>query len=88
MTMGDALKNDERSIRELVTFVDDELTDEKLEDASARCSARSTPSARRGRRREVQEKLDGTMKGATSKDKRKYRKVRGERMRATSRSRS
>src|SRR4249919_332647 len=32
MTMGDALKNDERSIRELVTFVDDELTDEKLED--------------------------------------------------------
>jgi len=28
------------------------------------------------------EKLDGTMKGATSKDKRKYRKVRGERMRA------
>src|SRR5712675_2603892 len=32
MQMGDALKNDERSIRELVTFVDDELTDEKLED--------------------------------------------------------
>src|SRR6195256_7059417 len=32
MTMGDALKNDERSIRELVTFVDDELTDEKLDD--------------------------------------------------------
>src|SRR5216684_2839009 len=32
MQMGDALKNDERSIRELVTFVDDELTDEKLDD--------------------------------------------------------
>src|ERR671936_3080632 len=32
MQMGDALKNDERSIRELVTFVDEELTDEKIED--------------------------------------------------------
>src|SRR5881275_1281633 len=32
MQMGEALKNDERSIRELVTFVDEELTDEKIED--------------------------------------------------------
>src|SRR5215510_12431583 len=32
MQMGDQLKNDERSIRELVTFVDEELTDEKIED--------------------------------------------------------
>src|SRR5881392_3482151 len=32
MRMGDQLKNDERSIRELVTFVDEELTDEKIED--------------------------------------------------------
>src|SRR5678809_1053138 len=32
MQMGDALKADERSIRELVTFVDEELTDEKIED--------------------------------------------------------
>src|SRR3954466_9904842 len=30
MQMGDALRNDERSIRELVTFVDEELTDEKI----------------------------------------------------------
>ena len=30
--MGDALKADERSIRELVTFVDEELTDEKIDD--------------------------------------------------------
>src|SRR5512132_3452197 len=30
--MGEALKADERSIRELVTFVDEELTDEKIED--------------------------------------------------------
>ena len=32
MQMGDALKNDERSIRELVTFVDEELTEDKIED--------------------------------------------------------
>src|SRR5436189_1303944 len=32
MQMGDALKNDERSIRERVTFVDDELTDERVEE--------------------------------------------------------
>src|SRR5690349_15194343 len=32
MQMGDALKNDERSIRELVIFVDEELTDEKIDD--------------------------------------------------------
>src|SRR5678816_4011004 len=32
MQMGDALKADERSIRELVTFVDEELTDEKIDD--------------------------------------------------------
>ena len=32
MQMGEQLKADERSIRELVTFVDEELTDEKIDD--------------------------------------------------------
>src|SRR5574339_27153 len=32
MQMGDHLKNDERSIRELVIFNDEELTDDKIED--------------------------------------------------------
>src|SRR6184192_1964359 len=32
MQMGDALRADERSIRELVTFQDEELTEEKIED--------------------------------------------------------
>src|SRR5215467_960343 len=31
MRMGDQLKNDERSIRELVTFNEEEITDEKLD---------------------------------------------------------
>src|SRR5436189_2327807 len=83
MTMGDALKNDERSIRELVTFVDDELTDEKLEDRK-RQVLRQIDAVRKAWAvaEKCKEKLDGTMKGATTKDKRKYRKVRGERMRA------
>src|SRR5919197_5734168 len=32
MHMGDSLKNDERSIRELVIFQDEELTDDKIDD--------------------------------------------------------
>src|SRR6185503_15764781 len=48
MQMGDALKNDERSIRELVTFVDEELTDEKIDTARSRSCGRSRPSASRG----------------------------------------
>src|SRR5512145_2655287 len=32
MTMGDQLKNDERSVRELVIFNDEELTDDKIDD--------------------------------------------------------
>ena len=81
--MGDALKNDERSIRELVTFVDDELTDEKLEDRK-RQVLRQIDAVRKAWvvAEKCKEKLDDTMKGATTKDKRKYRKVRGERMRA------
>src|SRR5216684_2420084 len=83
MQMGDALKNDERSIRELVTFVDDELTDEKLEDRK-RQVLRQIDAVRKAWvvAEKAKEKLDNTMKGATTKDKRKYRKVRGERMRA------
>src|SRR5436189_2518689 len=83
MTMGDALKNDERSIRELVTFVDDELTDEKLEDRK-RQVLRQIDAVRKAwaAAEKCKEKLDNTMKGATTKDKRKYRRVRGERMRA------
>src|SRR5215216_6308515 len=83
MQMGDALKNDERSIRELVTFVDDELTDEKLDDRK-RQVLRQIDAVRKAWAvaEKCKEKLDHTMKGATTKDKRKYRKVRWERMRA------
>src|SRR5882762_2737982 len=72
MTMGDALKNDERSIRELVTFVDEELTDEKIEDRK-RQVLRQIDAVRKAWAvaEKCKEKLDDTMKGTTTKDKRK-----------------
>ena len=75
--MGDALKNDERSIRELVTFVDEELTDEKIDDRK-RQVLRQIDAVRKAWAvaEKCKEKLDNTTKGATTKDKRKYRKVR------------
>jgi RNA polymerase primary sigma factor len=83
MQMGDALKNDERSIRELVTFVDEELTDEKIEDRKKQV-LRQIDAVRKAwlASEKCKEKLSGTAKGATAKDKRKYRKVRWEAMRA------
>ena len=48
--MGDSLKADERSIRELVTFVDEELTDEKIDDRKKQVLRQIEASARRGRR--------------------------------------
>jgi RNA polymerase primary sigma factor len=83
MQMGDALKNDERSIRELVTFVDEELTDEKIEDRKKQV-LRQIEAVRKAWAvsEKSKEKLDKTPKGATTRDKRKYRRVRWEALRA------
>ena len=83
MQMGDALKNDERSIRELVTFVDEELTDEKIEDRKKQV-LRQIEAVRKAwmAAEKCKEKLENTAKGSTAKDRRKYRKVRWESMRA------
>src|SRR3982750_3241040 len=83
MQMGDALRNDERSIRELVTFVDDELTDEKIDDRKKQV-LRQIEAVKKAwlASEKCKEKLEKTAKGATTKDKRKYRKVRWEAMRA------
>jgi RNA polymerase primary sigma factor len=81
--MGDALKADERSIRELVTFVDEELTDEKIDDRK-RQVLRQIEAVRKAWQtvEKCKEKLEKTAKGTTTKDKRKYRKVRWEALRA------
>jgi RNA polymerase primary sigma factor len=83
MQMGDALKNDERSIRELVTFVDEELTDEKIEDRKKQI-LRQIEAVKKAwlQAEKCKEKLDKTPKGATTRDKRKYRRVRWEQLRA------
>ena len=81
--MGDSLKADERSIRELVTFVDEELTDEKIDDRKKQV-VRQMESVRKAWLvvEKCKEKLEKTPKGATTALKRKYRRVRWESLRA------
>ena len=83
MQMGDQLKNDERSIRELVTFVDEELTDEKIEDRKKQV-LRQIEAVRKAwlGAEKCKEKLADTNKGVTTRDKKKYRKARWESARA------
>jgi RNA polymerase primary sigma factor len=82
MTMGEALKNEERSIRELVTFVDEELTDEKIDDRKKQVM-RQIEAVRKAWvvLDKSKEKLSNTPKGALAKDKKKYRKARWEALR-------
>jgi RNA polymerase primary sigma factor len=83
MTMGDQLKNEERSIRELVTFIDEELTDDKIEDRK-RQVLRQIEAVRKSWMglEKCKEKLEKTPRGTTTRDKRKYRRVRWEALRA------
>jgi RNA polymerase primary sigma factor len=83
MQMGDQLKNDERSIRELVTFVDEELTDEKIDDRKKQV-LRQIDAVRKAWQaaEKTKEKLADTARGVTTREKKKYRKVRWEAMRA------
>jgi RNA polymerase primary sigma factor len=81
--MGEQLEADERSIRELVTFVDEELTDEKIDDRKKQV-VRQIDAVRKAWQavEKCKEKLDKTPRGTTSRDKRKYRRVRWESLRA------
>ncbi len=83
MTMGDSLKNEERSIRELVTFVDEELTDDKIDDRK-RQVLRQIEAVRKSWTglEKCKEKLEKTPRGTTTRDKRKFRRVRWEALRA------
>src|SRR5437762_1543701 len=83
MQMGDQLKNDERSIRKLVTFVDEELTDEKIDDRKKQV-LRQIDAVRKAWQgaEKTKEKLADTARGVTSREKKKYRKARWEAMRA------
>jgi RNA polymerase primary sigma factor len=79
VAMGDGLKAGQRTIRELVIFNDEEITEERLEER-AREVLKQADAVRKARQiyDKAQEKLDTTLK----KDKRKYRRVRWKAMRA------
>ena len=79
IAMGDGLKAGQRTIRELVIFNDEEITDERLEER-AREVLKQVDAVRKARQLydKAQEKLDATPK----KDKKKYRRVRWKAMRA------
>jgi RNA polymerase primary sigma factor len=79
MQMGDALKNDERSIRELVIFVEEEVTEDKIEDRK-RQVLRQIDAVRKAWAvlEKLDEKLEKTPRGTTTREKKKYRKIRWE----------
>jgi RNA polymerase primary sigma factor len=73
IAMGDQLKNGDRTIRELVIFQDDELTDERVKER-AREVLRQIDAIRR--QRLVCQKLNEKLGTILKKDKRKYRRAR------------
>jgi RNA polymerase primary sigma factor len=77
--MGDQLRAGERTIRELVTFQEDELTDDRVEER-AREVLKQIDAVRKAK--VVSEKLDEKLKSILKKDKRKYRRARWKSMRA------
>jgi RNA polymerase primary sigma factor len=83
MTMGDQLRADERSVRELVIFNDEEITDEKIDDRK-RQILRQIDNVRKAWQvlEKAKEKLGKIPRGATTREKRKYRRARWEALRA------
>src|SRR5215218_9702370 len=83
LVIGDQLKNDERSVRELVIFNDEEITDDKIEERK-RQVLRQIDAVRKASlaTEKCKEKLEKTLKGTTTREKRKYRRTRWESLRA------
>jgi RNA polymerase primary sigma factor len=81
--MGDQLKSGERTIRELVIFNDEELTDERIEER-AKEVGKQIDAVRRAWQvvEKANEKLADTPKGVTTRERRKYRRVRWAALRA------
>src|SRR5438876_2174726 len=81
--LGDQLHSGDRTIRELVIFNDEEITDERIQERSKQVQ-RQIDAVRKARMssEKLEEKLQETPKGATTRDKRKYRRSRWGAMRA------
>src|SRR5438876_48171 len=81
--LGDQLHTGDRTIRELVIFNDEEITDERIIERSKQVQKQIDAVRRtRGVYEKLDEKLQATPKGTTTRDKRKYRRHRWAAMRA------
>src|SRR6195952_1394959 len=77
IALGDQLHTGDRTIRELVIFNDEEITDERIIERSKQVQKQIEAVRKaRGASEKSDEKLGETPKGTTTKDKRKYRKDR------------
>src|SRR2546430_8315485 len=81
--LGDQLHSGERTIRELVIFNDEEITDERIVERSKQVQ-KQIDAVRKARANyeKLEQKLADTPRGATTRDKRKYRRCRWAAMRA------
>jgi RNA polymerase primary sigma factor len=77
--MGEALKNGERTIRELVIFNDEEITDDRIEERAQKF-LRETEGVRKARVNV--EKLNEKLALVPKAEKRKYRRAKWKKMRA------
>ena len=81
--LGDQLNSGDRTIRELVIFNDEEITDERIQERSKQVQ-KQIDAVRKAREvsEKLEQKLTDTPKGATTRAKRKYRRARRATMRA------
>jgi len=81
--LGDQLHTGERTIRELVIFNDEEITDERIEERRRQVQKQIDAVRKaRGNYEKLKEKLDATPKGTEKREKRKYRRAKWAAMRA------
>src|SRR5712692_8189588 len=83
IALGDQLHRGDRTIRELVIFNHEAITDERLQERSKQVQ-KQIDAVRKARAvsEQLAETLRNTPKGATTKDKRRYRRARWAAMRA------
>src|SRR2546421_360078 len=83
ITLGDQLHSGERTIRELVIFNDEEITDERIIERSKHVQ-KQIDAVRKARANyeKLEQKLAETPRGTTTREKRKYRRCRWAAMRA------
>src|SRR6516165_5050817 len=81
--LGDHLHTGERTIRELVIFNDEEITDEHIEERRKQVQKQIDAVRRtRANYEKLNEKLQATPKGTEKREKRKYRRAKWAAMRA------